>query len=128
MSTYAVFGMTRPRAVELARKKVKTWKPDPNNRRETIDLSEEEWEVEVQKEADAIMAGVRTCQLSEKYDAPHFAFDYLRLAQKTTACRGLHVKSYGKTGDKHPKTGKWILEWKLVSERDLSSKHRSTTR
>lgn len=122
VSTYAVFGMTRPRAVELARKKVKTWKPDPSDRRKQIDLDETGWEVEVQKEADAIMAGVQTVQLSEKYDAPHFAFDYLHLAQRTTDARGLHVKSYGKTGEKNPKTGKWILEWKLVSERDLEAK------
>lgn len=115
MSTYAVFGMTRPRAVEMARKKVPTSRPDEKDRRVIINLTALEWEIAVQKEADVIFAGSQCVQLSDKYDAPHFAFDYLDLARKNGA-RGLHVKSYAKTGDKNPKTGKPVFEWKLVQE------------
>ena len=34
--------------------------------------------------------------------------------------RGLHVKSYAKSGERNPKTGKEILEWKLVSHADMN--------
>jgi hypothetical protein len=112
--------MTRARAVEIARKKVPTSKKNPNNPLDVIGLDAEEWEVAVQEQAGKIMAGTQTIQLSDKYDAPSFAFDYLRLAQSTTDARGLHVKSYAKTGEKNPKTGKPIYEWKLVRESDCT--------
>jgi hypothetical protein len=124
LSTYAVFGMTRARALEMARKSVKTWKKDPNDSRNTINLSAAEWEAAVQAEADKVMAGTKVVQLSDKYDAPSFAFDYLNLARKHGA-RGLHVKSYAKTGEKNPKTGKDIMAWELVSEADMHKHRRS---
>lgn len=118
MSTYAVFGMTRARAVEMARKRVPTSKKDPLNPRSVIGLSEREWEEAVQAEADKIMAGQQTTQLSDKFDAPHFAFDYLALARKSGG-RGLHVKSYAKTGKRSATTGKPLFAWTLVNEADL---------
>lgn len=124
MSTYAVFGMTRARAIEMARKSVKTWKKDPNDPRLTVGLSEAEWEAAVQEQAEKTMAGTQCVQLSEKYDAPSFAFDYLALARKNGA-RGLHVKSYAKTGEKNPRTGEPIFEWGDVSEADM---HRHSKR
>lgn len=122
MSTYAVFGMTRARAVEMSRKKVPTWKKIDGK---VNQLNEAEWWAEVQLAADKVMAGTQTTQLSDKFDAPSFAFEYLSLARATTDARGLHVKSYGKTGSTNPKTGKPIFEWKLVSEADQYRHSRS---
>lgn len=121
MSTYAVFGMTRARAVEMSRKTVKTYKRIDGK---IVNLNEAEWWAEVQKDADATMAGSKTVQLSDKYDAPHFAFDYLRLAQRTTDARGLHVKGYERTGT-NPRTGRPMFQWSLVSEADLTRYSRS---
>lgn len=116
MSTYAVFGMTLARAVEMSRKKVPTWKKVDGK---VVQLNEADWWVEVQAAAQRVMASTQTVQLSDKYDAPHFAFDYLRLAQRTTDARGLHVKGYEKTGT-NPRTGRPMFQWSHVKEGDLN--------
>lgn len=105
MSTYAVFGMTRPRAVEMARKKVLTTEKRDGD---YVGLSESEWEVKVQAEADRIMASQQTTQLSDGYDHPAPAFEYLRLARAVG--RGLHVKARTSDGI-NTKTGRPSFSW-----------------
>ncbi len=103
MSTYAVFGMTRHRALESARK---TIKPSRNGK----PLPQSEWLALVDKEADKIMAGTRCIQLSEKFDSPAFARDFLEIASRYES-RNLHIKAYAKTGEIHPKTGREVRAW-----------------
>jgi hypothetical protein len=119
MSTYAVFGMTRLRAVEMARKKVPTTKRNSQGVYEG--LSEKEWEVDVQAEADRIMAGSQTTQLSDKYDHPAPAFEYLKHAQAVG--RGLHVKAWTRDGS-NPKTGRPTFHWAEVRDNPESSARR----
>ncbi len=86
MSTYAVFGMTRPRAIDMARKSVAGC------------LVEAEWDTQVGLKVDEIMGSSRCVMLSDKYDAPQFAREYLELAKRIDS-RDLHIKSQTKTGD-----------------------------
>lgn len=108
MSTYAVFGMTKHRAIEDARKQV------PTHREVSGDpIPECEWCEAVEKFAVETMNGPRVVQLSEKFDAPQFAWEFMELARKVES-RSLHVKSYAKTGSRNPTTGKEIMAWNLV--------------
>lgn len=102
MSTYAVFGMTRHRALEAARKTV-----DPMKDGEV--LPESEWLSLVDAEADLIMKGNRVIQLSEKFDSPDVAQQFLALAKRTES-RDLKVKAHNRTGA-HTKTGRPEVEW-----------------
>jgi hypothetical protein len=94
VSTYAVFGMSRHRAVEIARRTVPTVKGPANY---AIALSVDEWEAEVQTAADGIMASQKVVQLSEKFDAPSFAREFLAIAKRDGAIR-LHIKAHCENG------------------------------
>lgn len=109
MSTYAVFGMTKHRAVEMARRTLEPW-----HKEEKRQMTPAEFEASVQEYATNVMAGTKTLQLSEKFDAPQFAREFLKLAEKSEH-RSLHIKSYAKTGETHPKTHKPIMAWNEVS-------------
>lgn len=102
MSTYAVFGMTRNRALEAARKTV-----DPSKDGKV--LPESEWLALVDEEADRIMQGTRVIQLSEKFDSPDVAQQFLELAKKAES-RDLRIRAHNKTGA-HTKTGRPEVEW-----------------
>ena len=109
MSTYAVFGMTRHRALEAARKTVETSEKD----KETgawFTVPESEWLARVEAKADKIMAGTRVIQLSEKFDAPQFARAFLDLASKYES-RDLKIKAYRTSGERNPKTGRPVMYW-----------------
>ena len=67
MSTYAVFGMTRPRAIEMARKRVD----------QKFNGTEADWSERVALEAERIMKSSNRVMLSDKFDAPQFAREYL---------------------------------------------------
>jgi hypothetical protein len=81
MSTYAVFGMARHRAVTKARDALKP----------THSESASEFEARVQLKAGEIMDGPETTQLSEKFDAPHFADEFFAIAKRDGA-RRLHIR------------------------------------
>jgi hypothetical protein len=104
MSTYAVFGMTRFKAEEIARKKT----PSTRNGN-PIPLHE--WLASVEVATDMIMQGNQIRRLSELYDAPQFAEQFIALARSSGACRDLHVKAFcvlkGIRGEPihHSKTG-----------------------
>ena len=101
MSTYAVWGMTRAAAIELAKKIAD---------RQVSNSDESKWLKVVTIEASKIMASRKIVMLSEKYDAPNFAYDFKELAGRTES-RDLHVKGYCRTGDHSPKTGKPKMHW-----------------
>jgi len=108
MSTYAVFGMTPAAAMVKARKKV------PTHKEYGAAISEKDWLAKVKTVADEIMGGSQCIQLSDKFDAPQFADEYLALAQKFGG-RSLYVKAYSPTGDRNPSTGRPVMSWTLIS-------------
>ena len=86
MSTFAVFGMTRAAAIEIARKRTSAW---IGNRQIPI----AEWEKHVQDAADAIMHGSQVKQLSDAYDAPQFAKQWIAITMRTQQHRDLHIRA-----------------------------------
>ena len=103
MRTYAVFGMTRPAANVLARKKLIAKKVEH--------ISERVYEGMVRDESDVLMAGTRITMLSDKFDAPQFAEKFLGLAKKHEH-RDLHIKAYCKVGTEQTPTGKQKMHWR----------------
>jgi hypothetical protein len=103
MSTYAVWGMTRHRAIQEAHESVPTHE-------HMRPIEETEWQKRVGVYADNIMKGSRCIQLSEKFDAPQFASQFLEIARKSES-RNLHIKAHCYTGEKDPKTGKEVKKW-----------------
>lgn len=113
MSTFAVFGMTRSRAVEDARRN--TGAIDHAAKRQ---LTEAEWIAVCDKKADATMAGTHCVRLGDMFDAPQFALEYLEIC-KLQEHRGLHIKAHTVTGEVDPKTHKPIKKWvELGSEEE----------
>jgi hypothetical protein len=86
MSTFAVFGMTRAAAREIAKKKTPTV---VNN---TL-IPESEWLQRIEDAADSIMRGKRTKQLSAAFDAPQYADEFLCIARRMEMNRDLQVKA-----------------------------------
>ena len=86
MTTFAVFGMTRAAATEIARKKVPTVV-------ENVVIPQDEWEQRVQETADAIMHGKQVKQLSQAFDAPQFANQFIQIAMRTQNSRSLHIRA-----------------------------------
>jgi hypothetical protein len=103
MSTYAVWGMTRHRALEEAYERVPT-----HEHMKAID--ETIWRERCNEYADRLMESGRCIQLSEKFDAPHYAAEFLAIAKKSES-RHLHIKAYCHTGERDPKTKKPIRKW-----------------
>jgi hypothetical protein len=102
--------MTRTKAFADAKKRVKTVrKIDGETRR----LSQDEWLADVNVETEKTMASTRVVQLSEKYDAPTFAEDYLVLCQRLEQHRDLSIRSQSRIEDKSKKTG-YRLVWDAV--------------
>ena len=102
MSTYAVFGMTSHAANVLARKKLMQ---GPH-----AYAPEKEFERMVRDESNELMASTRITVLSDKYDAPQFAKDFLALAKKHEH-RDLHIKAYSKVQNEQTPTGKQKMHW-----------------
>ena len=105
MSTYAVFGMTRRRALEGVR--ARTEAVDYKTRK---GISVEEWEARCQTEADQVMESARVIQLSEKFDAPQYAEQFLKIAEKEGG-RSLQIRVHCWTGEFDPMTHKKIMKW-----------------
>lgn len=108
MSTYAVFGMTRPAATEIAKRTI-------NRRIEEIGLFVSEshfWEM-VQEESDKIMESGQSVKLSQAFDAPQFAKQYRDMARKLES-RDLEIKAYCKSRETSPVTGRPKMHWILI--------------
>ncbi|MDD2056567.1 hypothetical protein N5D52_14925 [Pseudomonas sp. GD03860] len=52
-----------------------------------------EWEQAVADCAAAIMAGEKVKQLSQMFDAPQYAQQFMELARKTGQCRDLRIRA-----------------------------------
>lgn len=98
MSTYAVFGMTRHHAIDMA-KKIANKKCVP----------ESEWDELVNENANAVMQSRQIVRLSEKFDAPQFALDFRDIAKRSES-RDLHIKAYCQADGK-TLTGKPKMHW-----------------
>lgn len=76
MSTFAVFGVAHTDLIEKAREAGKYGEA-------------------AQKYAEEKFPGARPRRLSELFDAPQFAKEYMELIQRAGPCRCLSIKSYG---------------------------------
>lgn len=93
MSTFAVFGMTADVALAEARKITKTTRPSGKAGAPPLELTLGEWEQAVADRAAAIMAGEKVKQLSQMFDAPQYAQQFMELARKTGRCRDLCIRA-----------------------------------
>lgn len=87
MSTFAVFGMTAGVALAMARETTKT------SRLPTSGFTLADWNKAVEIQAAKIMSSARTKQLSQLFDAPQFAEQFMALARKTGDCRDLRIRA-----------------------------------
>lgn len=81
MSTFAVFGMTEHFAREEAKKKTPAKK------------TMQEWLDAVEARVDQVLEGSRCVQLSNLFDAPQFARQYIELLRKSGRCRDLRIRA-----------------------------------
>ena len=105
MSTYAVFGMTRHRAREMAKKRTKIVRK-VNGVFEQI--PESEWLAKVDEETNKIMAGSQVAQLSDRFDSPDIARQFFDIARRADS-RDLRIKAQNRTGA--IKKGRLQTEW-----------------
>lgn len=86
MSTFAVFGMTRSLAYAMAKKSVKTI-VDGNV------IPESEWLQRVHDSVKSIMDGKRVKQLSDSFDAPQFAREWIEVCRRIEPNRDLQIRA-----------------------------------
>ena len=104
MSTYAIFGMTWPKAKEIAEKQV-----DRSAIKQKLIMTPSKRQEAIELKATEIMESDHTVRLSDLFDAPQFALDYRQLASRLEH-RDLHMKAYHKTGEAS-RTGKEKRTW-----------------
>lgn len=92
MSTFAVFGMTRDVALAEAKKRVKTSKPGKAGG-PSIQLTPAQWGEAVAKYVEKLMSGEKVKQLSNMFDAPQYAQQFIDLAKRSGDCRDLHIRA-----------------------------------
>ena len=115
MSTFAVFGMTRDYAYQHAFKNTPTvmFEKTPNvlGEGKSRELTENEWLAAVDANTEKMLKSKRVTQLSQLFDTPHFASDYIRMLRKRGGCRDLVIKYKRrvepKKGSKKPFSLKW---------------------
>ena len=105
MSTYAVFGMTRPRANEIAKRAV-----DKKLEKDGDKVPELKWLELVSKKCDEVMRSDRVVMLSERFDAPQFAREFKALAERLEH-RDLIIKAHCPVHGEYTKTGKRKMHW-----------------
>jgi hypothetical protein len=93
MSTFSVFGMTRPVAFAEAKKRVKGQRKNLQAPGGVEQIPLAEWLVMVEKKTDQIMGGGTVRQLSPLFDAPQYAEQFIELARKTLQCRDMRIRS-----------------------------------
>ncbi|MHA6195566.1 hypothetical protein ACX3YG_14470 [Pseudomonas wadenswilerensis] len=93
MSTFAVFGMTADVALAEARKTTKTTRPNPKPNAPPLELSVGDWNLAVQERADKIMRSDKVRQLSQMFDAPQYAEQFIALMRKQCVCRDLKIRA-----------------------------------
>jgi hypothetical protein len=105
MSTFAVFGMTETCAKKLAERQILK-----------IPIKQKDYDKKISEFVEAIMESKRIAQLSDAYDAPQFAREFLDLLKSSgIRCRGLKVRARikAKTLDKSASEKKliWVDKW-----------------
>lgn len=98
MSTFAVFGMTRAIAIAEARKKTPTTRAD-KSRGGVEPIPMNEWLAMVEAAAEKIMQGTQVRQLSELFDAPQYAEQFIALARKAGDCRDMRIRAKAELKD-----------------------------
>jgi hypothetical protein len=93
MSDFAVWGMTILRARSIALQKTPAVLPDG-----TV-IPESEWTRRVEGATDAIMRGSQIKQLSDKFDMPQVAQQFIVLMRRAGAHRNLHVRAWRQLKD-----------------------------
>ncbi|AIL61108.1 hypothetical protein [Pseudomonas alkylphenolica] len=93
MSTFAVFGMTADVALAEARKITKTTKPSGKAGCPPLELTLAEWNLAVEQQAAKIMAGEKVKQLSQMFDAPQYAQQFMEPTRKQCKCRDLRIRA-----------------------------------
>ena len=58
-----------------------------------LELTIAEWELAVDQQAAKIMSGEKVKQLSQLFDAPQYAQQFMELARKTGKCRDLRIRA-----------------------------------
>lgn len=76
MSTFAVFGMTADVALSAP-----------------LELTLTDWNLAVEQQAVNIMAGRKVKQLSQMFDAPQYAQQFMELTRKTDKFRDLRIRA-----------------------------------
>ncbi|MBC2658602.1 hypothetical protein H7A76_24455 [Pseudomonas sp. MSSRFD41] len=117
MSTFAVFGMTAGVALAEARKITKTTRPSGKAGCPPLELTLAEWNEAVDKQAAAIFGGEKVKQLSQLFDAPQYAQQFIELARKAGPCRDLRIRAKAVLTDAegkpviNPKTKAPMVGW-----------------
>ncbi len=101
MSTFAVFGMTADVALAEARKTTPTTKQNPAPAGLPVDRTLAEWEAAVAEEVARIMASKKSRQLSQLFDAPQYAEQFVALVRKQCECRDLRIRAKCVLKDEH---------------------------
>lgn len=103
--------MTAGVALAEARKITKTTKPSGKAGCPPLELTLPEWNEAVEKQAAAIFGGEKVKQLSQLFDAPQYAQQFIELARKAGPCRDLRIRTKAVLVDDkgkpiiNPKTG-----------------------
>lgn len=117
MSTFAVFGMTAGVALAEARKITRTTRPSGKAGAPPLELTLSEWNEAVEKQAAAIFDGEKVKQLSQLFDAPQYAQQFIELARKAGPCRDLRIRAKAVLTDAegkpviNPKTKAPMIGW-----------------
>ncbi|VVP61656.1 hypothetical protein PS870_06399 [Pseudomonas fluorescens] len=93
MSTFAVFGMTRPVAFAEAKKRIKGTRKNLQAPGGVEQIPLAEWLTLVDRKTEQIMGGGTVRQLSPLFDAPQYAEQFIELARKTLQCRDMRIRS-----------------------------------
>lgn len=93
MSTFAVFGMTRPVAFAEAKKRIKGTRKNLQAPGGVEQIPLAEWLAMVERKTEQIMGGGTVRQLSPLFDAPQYAEQFIELARKTLQCRDMKIRT-----------------------------------
>ena len=82
-----------------------------------LELTLPEWNEAVEKQAAAIFGGEKVKQLSQLFDAPQYAQQFIELARKAGPCRDLRIRAKAVLTDAegkpviNPKTKAPVVGW-----------------
>lgn len=122
MGAFAVFGVSRAACWESAKKKTERQEGKGDSARW---LGEAEWMDKVRAEAERQFQSNRVGPVSDSFDAPQFAEEFLRRAlEHPDQWRDLHIKAHAPSGHKNADTGRETKTWVLLADLDAHMKRR----